>query len=751
MIILPSVRKGLLGKRGPAQFNAPGLPVWSAAVRAAIAGTGDAKALFIGDSETAGEGAGESASAHNNGRNHSIVAQLCDVYSGSLASLIERRAVWGTGNYTAPEMAIYIPEMTVGAGWSSSGSGGFGAARLLNNTTSNPASFTHPGGCDTCDVYFVVQSSNGLVSIDIDGGTPVTSNLNGSNAVRKLTVTGSGLGAHTLNIIRTSGGFVQYIGHRWRNSTAKRIYIDNAGGGSMKAADWIANAAPWQAYPMVASEAYQLYIIQLGVNDWPSTSQATYEANMQTLITQCKLSGDVLLVGSAQRSVNAAEQAAFFTSLQNLATANGLPAPINFKDVLGTYAAATAAGFMYDVTHPNAVGYGLEAQALQQSIFTVPAAWVATKSALNSFLGANVGASNPHSLGNMSNPPTVRLSVGDNSAPDAPDAGLTALYTYLVNDASFRYNGGGNLQFDVPITRRFPTVTRGDGGGNVNGGLDAVDWRTGFTTNAAKVAFRLDGSGTFFDHWRFIINGQYMSVAEPTPVSPGRRWLVLDFGSVAQRDIIIEGYTASFFYNVGIAPGDTIAPLPASAYRAIMLGDSLTAAVGADVTGNGLGRVLFDYLGIPDGWLSGLGGTGYVNDASATLNKLSARINADLDRSLALGSIHLICLAAGINDFALSGIQAQVNLCLNLIRQRCPAALIAVIGPWDANAPSAPDVNLAACKSAIQSAVATINGAQFFDPQGIAYTKNGSPHPDTAGHLTLGQWANTQIRNWIAS
>lgn len=379
------------------------------------------------------------------------------------------------------------------------------------------------------------------------------------------------------------------------------------------------------------------------------------------------------------------------------------------------------------------------------------AGWLATKSALKAFFATTNGAGNPHSLANMPSPPTVRLSVGDNSAPDAPDAGLTSLYTYLVNDASFRYTGGGNLQYDTPITRRFPTVSRGDGGGNVNGGLDAIDWRVGFSTNASKVAFRVDGSSTIYNNWRFIVNNQYMSVAEPTPVSPGRRWLVLDFGSSAQRSIMMEGYTAAVFYQIGVAPGDTMAPLSAPTYRGIVLGDSVTSATGADVTGNGYGRVLFDLLGIPDGWQSGLGGTGYVNNVGGTLNKLSARILADLDRSLAVGPLHLICLAAGLNDLGLSGIQTEVSLCLSRIRQRCPAALIAVIGTWDEGAPAAPSANYTTCKTAIQNAVAAVPGARFLDPQGVVYTQSAAPHPDTAGHLTLGQWANTQIRTWIAS
>lgn len=352
-------------------FDVGGLPIWSSAVRQAIAGTADAKVMFIGNSETAGEGAGETGSAHNNGRAHSYPSQICDNHPNGLSSLIERRHIWGTGNYTGPEFAIYAPECTVGAGWASTGSGRLGGPNMVNSTTTNDLSFAYPsGGFDTVDTYWIVSAGSGICSINIDGGTPVTSNLAGANTVRVVTVTGVGLGAHTVNISRSSGGGVNYLGHVLRNSGAKKIYAHNVGAGSSKAADWIANAAPWQAFPMINTLACHLYVICLGVNDWPVTAEATYESQMQTLITQCKLTGDVLLVGAPQRSTNFAEQAAFLVRLQNLALVNNLRAPIDINAVFGGFTLANSLGWYFDSTHPNGtLGYPAWATALAPYIF----------------------------------------------------------------------------------------------------------------------------------------------------------------------------------------------------------------------------------------------------------------------------------------------------------------------------------------------------------------------------------------------
>ena len=61
MIHAVALALGATGRGGGAAFNAPGLPLWSAAVRATQAGTADTYLDWNGDSTVAGAGSGDTA------------------------------------------------------------------------------------------------------------------------------------------------------------------------------------------------------------------------------------------------------------------------------------------------------------------------------------------------------------------------------------------------------------------------------------------------------------------------------------------------------------------------------------------------------------------------------------------------------------------------------------------------------------------------------------------------------------------
>jgi len=104
-----------------------------------------------------------------------------------------------------------------------------------------------------------------------------------------------------------------------------------------------------------------LMILNIGINDYPTTSQSTFETNVGLLVNRARLSGDVVLNVPNPRSTTA-NQAAFRGYIQGLAASLNTPlvdlqlAP---PDGLGDYATASANGDInIDGIHPTAQGYG---------------------------------------------------------------------------------------------------------------------------------------------------------------------------------------------------------------------------------------------------------------------------------------------------------------------------------------------------------------------------------------------------------
>jgi lysophospholipase L1-like esterase len=366
--------------------------------------------------------------------------------------------------------------------------------------------------------------------------------------------------------------------------------------------------------------------------------------------------------------------------------------------------------------------------------------WSATRAKLKGFLAAHDGAANPHALAQMSAPPTIRAV----SSLVAPDTDLTVAYRYSAATGVLRYEGGGNKSFAAGTYRQFPAATQAASGGNLGSGENSVLWQVRLIANAAKLAFRLLGSARAY---RFIVDGRYVSAAGTfTAVNTGTQYIVLDFGSKAVRSITIENQESTAFDGVYVAPGDAVTLPSASPFRLLALGDSFAAGAGAGHVGDGLFAVAGDYLATSDRWLSGVGGTGYVATSGGTAYTLSQRLSADLGRFRGLGAADMVVVAAGLNDVGQSGIAAAAAALFTAIRAAAPEAVVFVVGPWDTAAPVAVGTSYTAAKAAIRTAMAGREGFWFLDPEGRAFTKSDGTHPDTAGHLALGQWLATSIR-----
>lgn len=386
----------------------------------------------------------------------------------------------------------------------------------------------------------------------------------------------------------------------------------------------------------------------------------------------------------------------------------------------------------------NGLAVGL-ASGASAAITRAAGPWSAKRAAFRAHLAGFDRTTSPHARAPMATPPTIRAV----SSLIAPDTDLTVAYRYSAATGVLRYEGGGNKAY-ATLYRQFPVATQWSTGGNLGGGESAMLWQVRLVATSTKLAFRVLGSTRAF---RFIVDGRYVSATGTlTAGSSGTQYIVLDFGSRATRAITIENQESSAFDGVYVASGDTITQPAASPLRLLALGDSFCGGTGAGHAGDGLFSVAANDLGISDRWLSALGGTGYVANASGTAYALPQRLSADLARFAGMGNVDLVLLAMGLNDIGMSGIRSAADGVFSAIRAATPGALVFVIGPWNPLAPAAASAVYSAAKADIRAAAAGRGGFFFLDPEAQAFTKSDGTHPDAAGHLALGQWLAGAIR-----
>lgn len=345
----------------PSEFN---LMTWRKAVASVRQGDANATVLCIGDSTTAGYGAG--GTGWSGAKARATPKVLADILTAAgiragVASFI------GSQNVGDANLATYDPRLSFGAGWSEFAAQlALGGRLLQNSTTTNPIAFTPAGQFDKIDVWYNTYPGLGSFTVNVDGSaTLATIDQNGGADLKKTTLTTT-LGTHTVNLARASGlafifGVVAY------NSAEKEVSILNAGSSGSTSSDLVAAGDPYQYFPAISKIAPALSIINIGVNDWDIGAPVdTYSSNVQSLVTQCKLSGDVVLVvppPSATAAASADTQSQFRAALKSLGAANNVPV-VDLSSRWTSQASALAHGFYVDDLHPAGVGYADIASAI---------------------------------------------------------------------------------------------------------------------------------------------------------------------------------------------------------------------------------------------------------------------------------------------------------------------------------------------------------------------------------------------------
>lgn len=357
------------------------LPNWRKAVADVVAGVGSAKVLCIGTSITNGGGVGTAIATE------SIPAYLAKILNALVCPAVQTlgaltpytsdathgdsRFAIGTG-WTLPAQNGSTP----GIGWANNGvvQGAVGAAGSVVFTPDPTQEI------DSFDIYYYSASNTGAVNASVDGGSPTNINTNNATAaIRKTTVTCTRGAGHVLTLSTVTSNVVEIIGIDAYDSTTPSLHIGNAG------VDSLGSGVNWAlASPIATIEEYAptLTLIELAGDDALAASPptaATFLSNLQTIITACQLSGDVLLWSQAEPNPSASGITG--TMLNNLAAyiqelkLESISANIAYVDItsrFGAYTAANALGlFNADGVHPNAQGNADIAGALYEALASV--------------------------------------------------------------------------------------------------------------------------------------------------------------------------------------------------------------------------------------------------------------------------------------------------------------------------------------------------------------------------------------------
>jgi lysophospholipase L1-like esterase len=355
---------------GPAENYTPANRYkYRLALAKTAAGASRTRVGFIGDSTTAGLGAGTSGVGNINGSRAKSVPTMVKKLLGHCITS-RASSTFGTNNMTSSiaTLQLYDPRLSIaGSSWSTNN--GIGPAGALYSASGTDAiTFTPGEAFDTVVIWYVRGTGNATVSVTDQDGTLGSVNANGATAVLSASVSRVTPSTKAINIQRTGGNDFYLIGIEVYDSTTPSVDILNLGASGTLSSNWSSGASPWSAPQFLPSLACDLWVLNLGINDNGSNvDTATYKANMQTIITYLKNTGDVLLIGSHPRDSqpNPSLTGPYKIARRELAVTNGAPL-IELDQRFVTYAASSA---MYDdAIHLKAWGYADIAAAIVDAI-----------------------------------------------------------------------------------------------------------------------------------------------------------------------------------------------------------------------------------------------------------------------------------------------------------------------------------------------------------------------------------------------
>jgi lysophospholipase L1-like esterase len=339
---------------------------WRAAMAKVKRGTARAKILSGGDSKTFGRYAmGNTNLGYTNAR--------VNGYPPQLAALLTARGLpaendnFYTGNYlSTANMLLADPRVTVSGSWTVATSTGNATSVYSSGTSAGSLIFAPGPQFDTADVYYFPNNTNPF-TISIDGAVVATITPVVTGSMAKATVSTT-LGTHTISVDNAAGSSNQVQGIDTYVNAVKSVSVFNSGldGGTVPSY-FVATANPYFTIPILKPD---LTVLNYITNDIRAggvgTAEATYKANLGSLIDVAKQNGDVILMPAPPMDTTLVDPARYLSFVQwnrDLAVQKSC-VMLDLSATWPPYATSNAIGMFGDGLHENAVGYGEIARQL---------------------------------------------------------------------------------------------------------------------------------------------------------------------------------------------------------------------------------------------------------------------------------------------------------------------------------------------------------------------------------------------------
>lgn len=327
-----------------------------------------AKWAFVGDSKTLGVGAGASGSLYTGAKPLSTPAKVADFLT-ALGIPTTKGSIFGPGNVgSLANYKLFDARLTTaGSTWDTA------SPQFFNCTSpgTDAWSFDPVESFDSLTAYYAVLTSLGTFQIDVGGvaaGAAIDTNAASSFGV----ATRTGLSDGVINVARTTGGNIFFMGVDTWDSADPRVSIYNLGVAGWAASSWWTPAATWAgSRNLLDSLAADVYYIELGTNDSTTNNLAAYITNMGLLIDRYVATGATVILGAfdpftpTSGSATAALQQQFRDATMSMALSKNVPM-IDWFNIMGPYATSIAApsNLNADLIHGRPQNYGFKASYL---------------------------------------------------------------------------------------------------------------------------------------------------------------------------------------------------------------------------------------------------------------------------------------------------------------------------------------------------------------------------------------------------
>jgi len=355
------------------------MPHWVACTAKVKINAGNCRVYAVGDSTTYGD-----YSTNTSDTGDITVLSWPTLLAKQLNSTLmpaNRDSVMGAANGLAPEFGNDA-RLVIGSGWTALNSPSTGGLLYSASAATASLAFTPTGQVNQFKLWYVTNNG-GIGTYAVDAGGTTTFSSGGAAGLTSVTIAAGAVGSHTLNLNWSSGAAIYVVGIEASNTTVGSIQVTNcgiggAGAGTVAGISYASAVAPWSPLNAVPTQAPDVVLIDLGINNWQganSTSVAVFTTNLQAMITAWKATSDVILTPGPPSSISVvalATQQQYITAMYQLAITNQIPI-IDLFDRWGSYERANIAPFLFygHILHPNGPGYSDFAQAISTQLLSV--------------------------------------------------------------------------------------------------------------------------------------------------------------------------------------------------------------------------------------------------------------------------------------------------------------------------------------------------------------------------------------------